>query len=145
MQRSLALVFSLIMVSATSAVTVYELMADETSVYLNVTGPPEEVYAIMAIESPGVFTAAYLGPQAPDESSWNLYDSTSATGAFVGGGYEDGVWAITDYSASIPVTVSLYTTPDFVQMDLWDSITVPEPTAIALLGLGMLLLRRHRK
>ena len=145
MQRSLALVFSLILVSATSAVTVYELTADETSVYVNVVGPPEDLAVAMTIESPGVFTVARLGPDAPDwDSWWELQGPTLVMGMFGGGLYQDGVWAISDYSAASPVTVSFYTVDENMEFFLQDAIIVPEPTAMALLGLGALLLRKDR-
>ena len=146
MKRVLVLILPFTVGLTVNAATVYNLTADETSVYLNVTGPPEDVYGAMAIESPGVFTAARLGPQAPDGSSWDLMDPpTSAMGMFLGAGYEDGVWAITDYSVATAVTVYFYTTPDGASYDLQDSIVVPEPTTIALFGLGAILLYRRRK
>ncbi|UCC22754.1 MAG: PEP-CTERM sorting domain-containing protein [Planctomycetota bacterium] len=146
MQRSLALVFSLILVSATSAATVYDLKADETSVYVNVVGPPEDLYVVMTIESPGVFTAAYLAPGSPEYSWWELQDPpTSVMGMFQGGLYQAGTWAMADYSAASPVTVSFYTVDESMEFFLKDAIVVPEPTTIALLGLGALLLRKHRR
>lgn len=147
MKRSVVLILSLTVAVTCNAAITYNLTADDTSIYVNATldGTPDSVYGIMTIGSPGVFTAAYLGPQAPDGSSWALEEPpTEAMGAFPATGDEHGIWAITDYSAASAVTVEFYTTYDFADIYFEDSIVVPEPTTIALLGLGALVLRKRR-
>ena len=148
MKRSIVLILSLTVAVTCNAAVVYNLTADDTSVYLNATldGTPEDIYGIMTIASPGVFTAAYLGPGAPDGSSWELQEPpTEAIGLFLALGDEHGIWAITDYSASSAVTVEFYTTYDFIDIYFEDSIVVPEPMTLGLLALGTLALLRRRR
>jgi hypothetical protein len=55
------------------------------------------------------------------------------------------VWADAGYSGP-DITISLYSlADDFGSVELIDSVTIPEPMTVALLGLGSLFLLRRRK
>ena len=107
----------------------------------------------MVIEAPGVLSNFVAGPEAPLMfPGWNgTINGDSGQGFAIGQTppFDDGVWLIADWSASVPVWVSAYKgihTGGEYNWDLMDQIQVPEPMTIALLGLGgIFILRRRRR
>lgn len=152
MRKLLVLAAILFMAPIASGITV-SLNDTGTTVELSVFDEPEGGIIAMVIEAPGVLSNFVDGPQAPmyvffdtvtingDSGEWASFIQRTPS--------VDGVWLIANWSASVPVRVSAY--EGFVvgrDEYLWfllDQIQVPEPTTIALLGLGgLFLLRRLR-
>lgn len=152
MRKLLVLAAILFMAPIAGGMTV-SLNDTGTTVELSVFDEPENGIIAMVIEAPGVLSNFVDGPQAPmysffetvtingDSGKWKLFLQRPPFG--------DGVWLIADWSASIPVWVSAYrgfpVGRDEYNWFLLDQIQVPEPTTIALLGLGGLLILRNRR
>jgi hypothetical protein len=147
MKKLLILAAILFMAPIAGAMTV-SLTDTGTTVELSVF-EYEPIYSLaMVIEAPGVLSNFVDGSEAPiwiphfitingDDGEGYVVMSTPP--------YDDGVWLIADWSASIPVRISAY--EEFVPGVgiLLDQIIVPEPATLALLCLGSLFLTRHRR
>ena len=149
MKKLLFLTAILFMAPITDGMTV-SLNDTGTTIELSVFGygSPDYICGIaMVIESPGLLTNFVEGPEAPtslkgpvtingDSGEYRLFVPLNP--------FVDGVWLIADWSASVPVRVSAYEGMPREDWILLDRIQVPEPTTIAMLALGGILLLRNR-
>jgi hypothetical protein len=85
-------------------------------------------------------------PPPPDplmNGKWGFIGAIGPSNAGPGTYIDEIDWVLV--SGVTHAEVYLIVTPDFVTFTTLDTITVPEPMTIALLGLGGLMLRRRRR
>jgi len=151
--RKLLVLAAILFIAPIAAGMTVSLNNTGTTVELSVFDEPEVGIIAMVIEDPGLLTNFVDGPQAPMSF---LFETVTINGDL--GQWRqflqrpplpEGVWLIADFSASVPVRVSAYrgyvVGRDEYLWLLMDQIYVPEPTTIALLALGGLLIIRNRR
>jgi len=165
MKKLLVLMLVLGMASMANAVPVWDLTYDGTNVYVGVTTPDIiGVYMILHVTSAdGVLSNFAKGAQAPSDSQsaginigdlgvaagqqgewWAMADTSSPFDDYHAGQWMIANWALQSGHTSALVTVQLFD-EGTSELTVMDTIIVPEPMTMALLGLGSLFLLRRRK
>ena len=140
------------------AMPTWSLTADGIHVYVNVTTPDaRKLYLALAVNpADGSLSNFAKGTEAPGNSaSWGTLESVGL--GSLGQGdlwdmvdtvYSDGVWLVANWalqSGKTSALVTVYEVDETRASTELANIIVPEPTTIALLGLGGLLMLRRRK
>lgn len=155
MKKLLVLMLVLGLATAANAVT-YDLSGDTMTatgtISVDVTGATADVYLALVISSPGGLGTFTKGTYAPSMTGSVMAATVNgdageiwAFGTIPEELYQDGSWLTAAWSgASTNATITVYSTPDGLSYTFLDSVLVPEPMTIALLGLGGLFLRRRK-
>ena len=163
MKKLLVLMLVLAMAPVASAITGSIVIDSGTSWHVTIAGSYADPYLIVAIDTTYAATLAGFtkGGNAPSDSI-SFGTTVDAGVGYLGQGevwamadmsspytYSDGTWLTGTASGTALVDGAgvaymwLYESPDGSTINLLDTVYVPEPMTLVLLGLGGLFLRRR--